>query len=284
MATQSGWRSIEWPDGQRISVNVMVALEDFIRVSQFGTETRPGKADRFSLSYGEYGARVGAWRLLELFEEEGITSSWAVNGLSAQRHPELVKVIADAGHELIAHGWANDVHVDEGGLLGEQEMIKKTIDAITEASGGVRPVGWCSPALMDTPQTKSFLVAEGCTYTVDDMSDDVPFVETVDGKPIATIPYNAMASHDLRQYLKVGSIATQIADSFEITFDQLYEEGGRGRPAGLILSLHAHVAGRPTLIPAVRRAIQYAKSHSDTWISRLDEQAEWAIKREYTRP
>ena len=93
-----------------------------------------------------------------------------------------------------------------------------------------------------------------------------------------------MASHDLRQYLKVGSIAPQIADSFEITFDQLYEEGARGRPAGLILSLHAHVAGRPTLIPAVRRAIQYAKSHSDTWISRLDEQAAWAIKREYTRP
>ena len=40
------------------------------------------------------------------------------------------------------------------------------------------------------------------------------------------------------------------------------------------------VAGRPTLIPTIRRCIAYAKDHGDVWFARKRDLAEWALKRD----
>jgi hypothetical protein len=97
------------------------------------------------------------------------------------------------------------------------------------------------------------------------------------------VPNVALSSHDLRQWLRNGSSPTLIRDGFVATFDELYAEGKGGRPGSVAITLHAHVAGRPTLIPAVREAIRYAKSKQDVWWSRMDEQAAWALEQKFTR-
>ena len=63
------------------------------------------------------------------------------------------------------------------------------------------------------------------------------------------------------------------------TFDELYTEGKRGSPKWIELVLHAHMAGRPTLIPTIRRCIAYAKQRDNVWFARKRDIAEWAIKR-----
>jgi allantoinase len=40
------------------------------------------------------------------------------------------------------------------------------------------------------------------------------------------------------------------------------------------------MAGRPTLIPTIRKCIAYAKQHEDVWFARKQDLAEWALKRE----
>ena len=39
------------------------------------------------------------------------------------------------------------------------------------------------------------------------------------------------------------------------------------------------MAGRPTLIPTVRKCLEYAKQHEGVWFARKREIAEWAMKR-----
>jgi peptidoglycan/xylan/chitin deacetylase (PgdA/CDA1 family) len=282
--TRPHWRAISWPDHAPITVSVNLDFEAFTRNSQFSTLGRPGEVDRFSMSYGEYGARVGVWRLLDLLRDEGVRASCAINGLAAQRYPDAVRAMVADGHELVAHGWANDTYAGEDPELSEAEVIRRTLDAITTASGGVRPVGWVSPALVTTEKTKELLVQEGLIYTGDDASDDVPFIEEIAGAQFVTVPNTSFSSHDLRQWLRNGSAPTVLRDNFIASFDELYKEGRNGRPGSIALTLHAHAAGRPALIGAVREALRHAKLRDDVWWSRMDEQAEWALLQKMARP
>ena len=51
-------------------------------------------------------------RLLELFDKQGATATFFILGLVAERHPQLVREITEAGHEAASHGWAH-VRVDK---------------------------------------------------------------------------------------------------------------------------------------------------------------------------
>ena len=49
-------------------------------------------------------------------------------------------------------------------------------------------------------------------------------------------------------------------------------------PTIVEIVLHAHMAGRPTLIPTIRKCIAYAKQHNDVFFARKRDIAEWALK------
>jgi peptidoglycan/xylan/chitin deacetylase (PgdA/CDA1 family) len=97
-------RNWHLPDNAKIAVSINLALEAFRHKSQLTLEARPGKTDHFSLSYAEYGARAGIWRILDLLNELGLKASMSINGKAAQLYPEAVRATADAGHEVVAHG------------------------------------------------------------------------------------------------------------------------------------------------------------------------------------
>jgi peptidoglycan/xylan/chitin deacetylase (PgdA/CDA1 family) len=273
------WRRVQWPDGAGVAVQILVAFEAFIEHSQFTTEASSG-VNPFSLSYGEYGAHVGAWRLLKLLDEEGVVSSVVVNGLAAERHPHVVRAFAEAGHELVGHGWANDQLMPGGDA--EREMVARTLDAIEEA-GGDRPVGWLSPGKMGSPDSPEIMLDAGLIYTGDDASDDLPFVEEVGDRRLAVVPSVDLASNDLLQWALTGQGPAAIADGFRSTFDAVHTEAQEGRPGMVGLVLHCHAAGRPTLIPAVRDLIRHCKSHDGVWFARGDELARLAIEEDWRR-
>src|SRR5262249_51417285 len=126
-------RAVRWPDDATIAMTVGVALEAFERHSQVRTEGRGGELDLFSLSYAEYGVRVGVWRLLELFAEEEVTASFSISGKVAADHPQTIRAVADAGHDLIGHGWVNDRLNADASEAEERESIRRTLDAIEQA-------------------------------------------------------------------------------------------------------------------------------------------------------
>jgi polysaccharide deacetylase family protein (PEP-CTERM system associated) len=104
--------------------------------------------------------------LLELFDELQARATFFVLGMAARAHPELVKRVADRGHEIGCHGDAHlPVHTqtpDE--FAADLRAAKATIAQQT----GQIPVGYRAPAFSITKRCESWahrvLADEGFAY------------------------------------------------------------------------------------------------------------------------
>src|SRR5207245_4316892 len=79
-----------------------VDVEDWYQVSDF--EAVVGLAE-----WGKYESRVArnTDRILALLDEAGVRGTFFVLTWNAERHPEVVRRIAIAGHEIASHGYAH---------------------------------------------------------------------------------------------------------------------------------------------------------------------------------
>ncbi|MDB5999998.1 MAG: hypothetical protein JWP52_1697, partial [Rhizobacter sp.] len=227
-------------------------------------------------SYGDYGWKVGIWRLLDLLESFGLKASMSVNGLAAERHPDIVKIFVEQGHEVLGHGWANDVRVKDEGEAEEREEIRRCTEALVKACG-VRPVGWTSPGSSGSDHTIDLLCEQGYQWVGDDASDDIPFVVKTKHGPFTILPRTNMSTNDITMWVFPKNPPSTLFESFKDTFDQLYAEGAAGTPKWIDLTLHAHMAGRATLIPTIRKCIDYARQHDGVFYTRKCDLAAMAL-------
>lgn len=117
-------------------VNAMsVDVEDYFQVSAF--ERHVARADWDSIP-----RRVGANvdRVLDLFAERNVRATFFMLGWVAERHPDMVRRILDAGHELASHGYSH-VRVVNQDARGFREDVTRT-KKILEDAGGVRVRGY----------------------------------------------------------------------------------------------------------------------------------------------
>ncbi len=274
-------RPWNWPNGAKIAISIGLALEDFQFASQYVQVPRPGKADPFSLSYGDYGWRAGIWRLLDLLDEFGIKANMSTNGLAAERRPEVVRAVADAGHEINGHGWVNDIFSEPGNVDEERAEIRRCTQALLSASG-VRPVGWTGPGSSGTSDTYRLLVEEGYIWNGDDASDDLPFLRETGSGTIVILPRTNIFHNDYAMWVLGRNPPSIIWEGFRDTFDELHAEGVRGFPKWTEITLHAHMAGRPTLIPTIRKCLRYAHDRGGVWFAPRRDIANWALQRAQT--
>src|ERR1043165_6814501 len=157
------------PGGAKIGVSLNMALESFVRASQVTLEKTSNKVDHFSLTYAEYAYKAGVWRLMDLMDELKIKGSGAPNGLAGERHPKIVRALADYGVEIVCHAWAQDVTAKDDDPQTELEEMRKVTRVLTEAAG-TRPVGWVSQGSAMTGHTLEFLKQEGYLWSGADMS------------------------------------------------------------------------------------------------------------------
>jgi polysaccharide deacetylase family protein (PEP-CTERM system associated) len=96
------WKSRVTDREAPITNALTVDVEDYFQVSAFEAQV-----DR--ASWDELPCRVerNVERLLEMLERHGCHATFFTLGWVAQRYPELVRRIADAGHEVASHGYAH---------------------------------------------------------------------------------------------------------------------------------------------------------------------------------
>src|SRR5215216_2769883 len=70
------------------------------------------------LARGEYGARVGVPRVLDLLNAHALPATFFTPGHTIDSFPEAVAAILDAGHELAHHSYA---HVDPSSQTADDE-------------------------------------------------------------------------------------------------------------------------------------------------------------------
>ena len=272
-------REWTWPGGHRVAVTVGVPFEAFINQSQFSYIGTPGKKDNFSLSYGDYAWKAGIWRMLNVLDEFGVKASMSTNGLAAERHPEIVRMCAGEGHEVNGHGWANDVYAKDASAEVERADIRRCTEVL-ESVTGTRPVGWSSPGSTGSDHTASLLREQGYLWHGDDVSDDLPFLAPTGHGPLVILPRQALSTNDISHWVLSRNPPSVMWEGFMDTFDTIYaeaQEEGQGR--WIDITLHAHMAGRPTLIPTIRRMLSYARDHEGVFHPRKCDIAEWALQR-----
>src|SRR5687768_8398198 len=70
------------------------------------------------ISRGEFGANVGASRILALLKRYDIAASWYIPGHTLETYPDQCERVFDAGHEIGHHGWT---HVPPAQLTRDRE-------------------------------------------------------------------------------------------------------------------------------------------------------------------
>jgi peptidoglycan/xylan/chitin deacetylase (PgdA/CDA1 family) len=279
--------AIEWPDGARIAISLVVNYEEGAERSvpdgdanseAFGEIRYPfpeGQRDLAAESNYEYGSRVGVWRLLRVFAKHNVHSTFYACARALERNPELGPALKELGHEPCSHGYLFGEHFrmteDE-----EREEIRRAIETI-ERCVGERPIGWyCRYAASE--RTRLLLQEEGgFIYDNDAYNDELPYYVQVRNKPWLVLPYAADAN-DARYFTAPGFGTPEHFYQYLVaTFDTLYAEGAE-TPKMMSIGLHCRISGRPGRSVALDRFIEYAKSHDKVWFARRDEIARhwWA--------
>jgi len=275
--------AVEWPNGARIAISLVVNYEEGSEYSlldgdptgeTMGEAPSPvpvGQRDLANESFFEYGSRVGVWRIMNIFDEFGVKSTFYACALALERNPEVGPEIVRRGHEVFGHGnrWEEYYKMDRD---AEREAIRNAIESFQRTTGQ-RPLGWyCryGPSV----NTRELVVEEGgFEYDCNAYNDDLPYYTQVKGKPWLVIPYSLEVNDT--KFWRGGM--TQPDDWFEVaknTFDLLYREG-ETHPKMMSVGLHCRIIGKPARASALRQFIQYATSKPNVWFARRIEIARW---------
>ncbi|MDB5682181.1 MAG: polysaccharide deacetylase family protein, partial [Sphingomonas bacterium] len=138
-----------------------VDVEEWFQVGAFERVIR--KADWDGLE-GRVDYNTG--KVLDLFAESGVKATFFTLGWVADRHPRLIRRIADEGHEVASHGWDHDrvFTLDAAGFRADLARAKSAL----EDASGQKITGYRAPSFsidQRTPWAHSVLADEGYRYS-----------------------------------------------------------------------------------------------------------------------
>ena len=272
-----------WPEGKRVALSLVVNVEEGSEMSVARGDKRPEPVDELGVAVSIpirnyvnesnylYGIRAGGPRVFRVLARHGATATVTAAAQSLEDAPGIVALIRDAGHEVCAHGW-RWVHQFSMKEDAEREFIAKAAASIA-ATCGARPDGWLSRYL-HTSATRRLLVEEGYTYHMDDLSDDLPRWEAVEGadRPLIAMPY-ALDTNDMKFWTAPAYSPQDWLDYARRSLDWLCAEAADHGPRMLSVGLHLRIIGRPGRIWALDEFLADAASRPDVWIATRGEVA-----------
>jgi peptidoglycan-N-acetylglucosamine deacetylase len=214
------------------------------------------------MTHQAYGPLVGVPRLLGLLDDFGITATFFVPGLTADRYPQVVERIAAAGHEIGHHSYSHLSPVDLG-AAGERQDFERALEALDRV--GVRPKGHRS-ALWEASWGTPALVAEyGLEYDSTLMDDDKPYLlETEQGTIAELPPHWSLDDWEQYAYLPRPPIGVNIESPAKV-LDLWTNELDAMRRHGCLFMLtnHPFLSGRPGRVETLRRLVEHALDRGD---------------------
>lgn len=123
------------------------------------------------ISRGEFGARVGTPRLLEILAREGVKATFFTPGHTIDSYPDLCRRIVAEGHEIGHHGYFHESPV---GLSEAEERaaLEQGLEAMDRCLDGYRPTGYRSPGWDLSPNSPRLLKEYGFKYDSSMMAQD----------------------------------------------------------------------------------------------------------------
>jgi len=245
---------LTWPDGHRIAVNFTCDFDAMLlrRVLEEPTLQR---------ARGEFGGRVGIWRLIELFDATGVQATIFTPGRICELYPDAVAAAARSGHEIADHMWEHRVPKERD---LELDHIRRSTAALTQTAGR-RPVGSRSRHSAD------LLLAQGYCYRSHGSPHHLPSYERAGDAWLINLPFHyAIDDAMFFSFAWQGSenAAQRITDPDRVlelwwaAFEQQYASGGY-----LNVCLHPFVSGRALRIAMLEELIRRMQRRPGVWLT-----------------
>lgn len=256
-----------YPPGTRMAVNLTVDFDTMLR-------RRVSNEPPMQLAKGEFGGRVGIWRLLELFDAHDVKATIFTPGRICELYPKALAAAARAGHEIADHMWEHQVPADRD--LEYDHMVKST--QALERFTGRRPIGTRSG------HTPAFLKQLGYIYTSSETADHLPYyVADANGENyLLNLPFHYAIDDAMFfnfGWVESGPDGQRLADPESVldiwwqAFQYLYEQGSY-----LNICLHPFISGRALRTAMLDRFITQMKSQPGVWFTTCEELARYCLE------
>jgi peptidoglycan-N-acetylglucosamine deacetylase len=264
-------------------------------LGSYGGDDSPSDIQR-----GMFSGEVGTPRLLKLFDRYGIKTSWFIPGHSIDTFPAEMKMVADAGHEVGAHGYSHENPIAMTARQ-EEDVLLRSIDRITELTGRP-PRGYVAPWWEMSNVTADLLLKHGFRYDHSQgYNDFLPFYARV-GDTWTKIDYSQEASSWMKPLVRGREIdlveiganwyvddlppmmfikkspnshgfvnPRDVEQIWRDEFDWVYRELDY---AVFAFTIHPDVSGRPQVLLMLERIIDHINNHAGVTWEPMEEIAE----------
>ena len=262
---------ISWPEGFRAAASFTFDVDaESCTIAHDPTSTR-----RMSLmSHQSYGPKIAVPRILQILERQDIKGTFFIPGFTAESYPDVVRRIADAGHEIGHHGY---LHEPMQGIdaATEASYLDRGLDALHKVAG-IRPVGYRAPWWELIWQSPALLADRGFLYDSSLLDGDAPYRRAVadgDSRDIVEIPVD-WALDDWEQYaFYPGVTGSGVIESPAKALEMwtLEAEAHHSQGSCFVLTNHPFISGRPSRAVALEQLIERVKDLDGMWVTTLAE-------------
>jgi allantoinase len=274
--------ALGWPGDARVALCVIVNLGHVAWRHPSGSYQPPNLAggygpgpfpDVTAWSHREYGHRVGVFRVLDLLDKYGLKPTVALDVLTAENYPFLVRHCLGRGCEMIAHGVSGSQMITSRmSEQEEREYVHTSVDALTRAIG-TAPIGWLGPEYGESPRTPQLLAQAGIRYVCDWVNDEQPYPLKVPEGELYALPI-ALPVDDVNALWDRRIDIDRYKEMIKETFETLYQDGAaNGRL--LVLHLHPWLIGQPFRVGCLDEALGHIMNHQGVWAATGAEIIDW---------
>jgi len=272
-------RDFRWPGGRHVAVVFNVAFEGWSDgkapgIGPMGNPLPAGTFDTNALSWGHYGAVRGIDRLLRTLDRVKFRASVMVSGVLAERMPHTIELIGGVGHEVVAHGYSQEIIPATRSPEEDCADMAKTTQLLEKACG-TRPRGWISPRGTPGRDSAHHLVQLGYQWHGDVFDDDRPYVQSFDDGRIVAIPLT-MDINDLAHAMRFGRSPREFVENFDELLSHVL--ASENEAVQIDVTAHAHVYGRPSAAWAYEAIARKVMWRDDVWVATRGEIATHVIK------
>ena len=273
---------LRWPDDARVALCVIANLDHmewdppegfFVPALAGGLGQRGGSRDFMRPSHREYGHRVGIFRVLDVLEKHGIKPTVAMDSLTAEHYPYLVRHCKERGCEIIGHGIsASKMITSKISEQTERDLIRASLDSLKSATGTV-PAGWSGSEYGESTRTPQLLAQAGIRYVCDWTNDEQPYRLKSPQGELYALPV-MLEMDDVHALWERRLPITRYGQLLKEGFDTLFSDGAiTGRV--LVLNLHPWLIGQPFRIGVLDDALGHMMGHKSVWAASGSEIIDW---------
>ncbi|MBI4460082.1 MAG: polysaccharide deacetylase family protein [Acidobacteria bacterium] len=277
-------KGVQFPNGARVAITFELAAE-YWEAGEHGL-------DIFQLPRGPnwsaisrkswFNWEVGLQRGMDVYGRYDMKATAIITGQGALYYPEVVKEMAQRGHEMATHGWDEGVGVP--GMSREQERVsvRREIEVIQKASG-IRPVGMVNRGGTASSDTLEIIANENFTWHGDMRDDTLPYGIRFQNKTLVRIPHCNYTHNDPAVF---GRAPTDFHFGPMKGFEYLKEtieaqlEWAEHEPSVMQIGIHPFFACYPDRMQTFDRTFAYLRSlpQSKVWICTYGELADYWSK------